>query len=235
MTKPKPTKPTTDTAAAFQHAYDVFNRKLYKGELPQCMITLRTFGKARGYFSPDRFIDITTVSTTHEIALDPRQFVDRTAVEILSTLAHEMAHLWQQVHGSPSRNGYHNTEWGDKMKAIGLHPSDTGAPGGKETGQRMTHYIMEDGRFLKVATELVASGKFQATWADVVGLFMVEPDKVDPKLVAAVPTRARKVSTAGQRTKYICPACANATWGRAGLKLWCLGDEAAEHDPAPME
>ena len=68
-------KPTDVTYRGFQAAYDVFNRELFGRRLPPCMITLRTFGKARGYFSPDRFVHLTEVTTTHEIALDPRQFM----------------------------------------------------------------------------------------------------------------------------------------------------------------
>jgi hypothetical protein len=31
------------------------------------------------------------------------------------------------------------------MKEIGLHPSATGEPGGKETGKHMSHYIVSGG------------------------------------------------------------------------------------------
>ena len=54
--------------------------------------------------------------TTDEIALNPATFHDRTAEEILSTLVHEMVHLWQHHFGTPSRASYHNREWAAKMK-----------------------------------------------------------------------------------------------------------------------
>ena len=85
--------------------------------------------------------------TAHELALNPDVFTDRTDEEILSTLAHEMAHVWQQECGIPPRRCYHDKEFASKMKAIGLHPSDTGEPGGKETGQSMTHYIVAGGKY----------------------------------------------------------------------------------------
>ena len=46
----------------------------------------------------------------------------------------------------PGRTGYHNREWASKMLEVGLVPSDTGQPGGKQTGQHMTHYIDPKGR-----------------------------------------------------------------------------------------
>jgi hypothetical protein len=202
------------------------------------MITLRTFGRARGFFSPDQFVDIIKVSTVHEIALDPRQFMDRTEVEILSTLAHEMCHLWQQEHGSPSRAGYHNTQWANKMIEIGLQPSTTGCPGGKTTGQKVTHYIVPDGPFLEVATKLVVSGKAPLRWSDVEGFLMVPPDQVPPGPLAGLASAvraSRPVSTrAGKRVRYECPLCSNHVWGRGDLLVACAGTVEARHDAFGM-
>jgi hypothetical protein len=69
------------------------------------------------------------------------------SVAPLATLAHEMAHQWQHEFGHPPRSNYHNREWGTKMKEIGLYPSNTGESGGKETGQSMTHYVIDGGAF----------------------------------------------------------------------------------------
>jgi hypothetical protein len=69
-----------------------------------------------------------------------------------------MVHLWQYHVGSPSRSGYHNREWADMMKRLGLPPSDTGKPGGRETGQRVTHYIIPDGPFALTCAVLLEDG-----------------------------------------------------------------------------
>ena len=81
--------------------------------------------------------------------------------ETLSTLVHEMVHLWQQHHGKSGRGRYHNREWAEKMKQVGLYPSNTGKPGGREVGQQMTHYVIEGGAFA-VAFEALASGGFRS-------------------------------------------------------------------------
>jgi hypothetical protein len=44
------------------------------------------------------------------------------------------------------------------MKQIGLQPSATGQPGGKETGQSMSHYIIADGHYAKTYAKLKAAG-----------------------------------------------------------------------------
>ena len=46
--------------------------------------------------------------------------LSRPIEESMGTLVHEMVHFWQQEFGTPSRRGYHNREWADKMEALGL-------------------------------------------------------------------------------------------------------------------
>lgn len=225
--------PTGDTYAGFQLAYDHFNKALFGGELPPCMITLRTFGKARGYFSANRFANLGEMTTAHEIALDPRQFMDRSTVEILSTLVHEMCHLWQQEHGSPSRNGYHNAEWGSKMDDVGLTPSDTAQPGGKRTGQNVSHYIEAGGRFETSAQKLIGTGKFQTTWVDVEGFLLAPPKPGSP--AAKLVTPKAKAGKSGKRAKYVCPECGRAAWGKDGLWIACRGSMEDSHYVADME
>jgi hypothetical protein len=59
-----------------------------------------------------------------------------------------MVHQWEQDFGTPPRKCYHTKAWANKMEEIGLIPSDTGEPGGKRTGQRVSHYTDPDGRFI---------------------------------------------------------------------------------------
>ena len=129
-------------------------------------MTLQRKNKAYGYFAGGRFGSKDGAEITDEIALNPSHFKSRTDEQSLSTLAHEMAHLWQHHFGKPSRAGYHNKEWAAKMHEIGLHPSDTGQPGGKETGQSCSHYIVEGGRYARVFAELAAQPDFTALYVE---------------------------------------------------------------------
>jgi predicted SprT family Zn-dependent metalloprotease len=119
---------------AFQEAYDFFNAELFAGSLPHVLVTLQRHANAKGYFAPERFTDRTEARTTaHELAMNPDTFIGRSDEEILSTLAHEMAHVWQQSHGTPPRRSYHDRQWAGKMKEIGLQPTTTGEPGRRHT------------------------------------------------------------------------------------------------------
>jgi hypothetical protein len=52
--------------------------------------------------------------------MNPDSFTGRTDEAIMSTLAHEMAYVWQQNHRTPPRRSYHDRQWAAKMKEIGL-------------------------------------------------------------------------------------------------------------------
>jgi predicted SprT family Zn-dependent metalloprotease len=186
---------------AFQDAYDFFNKELFAGTLPHVLVTLQRHAKARGYFSPERFTGRTEKAAVHELALNPDTFTGRSDEDILSTLAHEMAHVWQQAHGTPPRRSYHDRQWAAKMKEIGLQPSTTGQPGGKETGQSVTHYIIGGGPYAKAYAKLKARA-FQLRWQSV---------------PAGKEAKAKKAS----KTKFTCPDCAQNAWAKADALLIC--------------
>lgn len=159
--------PAISAYQEFQVAYDFFNERLFDGELPNMLITFQRNNRTFGYFSPDRFDGASKVS---ELAMNPEFFFSRPLADTLSTLVHEMVHVWQ--HYAPvkkSRGGYHCKIWADKMESVGLMPSTTGKPGGKRTGQAVTHYIIPDGPFQQAVFELVKSG-FALSWYDVAGV-----------------------------------------------------------------
>lgn len=186
---------------AFQEAYDFFNAELFDGTLPHVLVTLQRHAKARGYFSAERFRGRVADAAAHELALNPDSFVGRSDEDIASTLAHEMAHVWQQTHGKPPRKAYHDRQWAAKMREIGLQPSATGEPGGKETGAHMTHYIIAGGAYAKAFSKLAAKG-----WA------------LDWQ---SVPMSAEAKKKKASKTKFTCPDCGQNAWGKPDTLLIC--------------
>ncbi len=156
--------PTEESYRPFQEAYDFFNRRLFGGELPVCLITFQRQKRIMGYVSLERWVN-NQQEYTHELAINPEYFANYPLVEICQTLCHEMVHIWQAHHGTPGRRGYHNLEWAKKMMAIGLMPSSTGAPGGEIIGEQMMDYILHDGPFNAAFDALVSTG-FQLLWMD---------------------------------------------------------------------
>lgn len=218
------TTPTAETYEELQSAYDHFNRSLFGGELPPCLITLQREKRTYGYYCMERFVN-RTGTKTDEIAMNPAWFAVRSVEEVLSTLAHEMAHLWQAHFGKPGRARYHNKEWGDKMEALGLMPSNTGEPGGKRTGDQMTHYIIEGGAYARSCASLLTKD-FTLSWMDRFPPF--EPDKAGIEGLAALGVEVPKEpKNKSNRIKYTCPSCSTNVWGKPALRLRCAECEAA--------
>lgn len=182
-------------------AFDFFNKQLFAGKLPPVLLTMQRKAGSNGYYSPQRFESRRRKAVqTDELALNPVTFKQRSDAEILSTLLHEMVRHQQYRFGKPGRKGYHNAEWADLMEAVGLMPSHTGQPGGRRTGQAMTHYIVPNGPFDKACKKLLKNGtrlEWQSRESD-------EPKKRESK------------------TKYTCPICELNAWAKPDVRIGCV-------------
>lgn len=209
-------RPTQDTYDAFQKAYDEANYVLFDAQLSNCLITLQRRARSMGYFSPNRF-GSADGRYTHEMALNPAYFRDCELIDTLSVLVHEMIHVWQEHFGKPGRAGYHNREFADKSKSLGLMPSSTGEAGGKETGDKMNHYISEDGPFERFAHELIERG-FEITWSET----PTRPHGVS--IDGTIGEIEAKPDKGGKRVKYTCGDCGQNAWAKHDAALVCGND-----------
>ena len=201
---------TTQTGAHYQlfdRAYSHLNETLFiprRSELPGALIVMtRKPRRMLGYYQHNVWTtsDESTAGEQDtflaEIGLHS-EHLSRPPMDTLSTLCHEMLHQWQYCYGTPSRTGYHNREWSDAMVEYGLEPSSTGEPGGKRTGQNVSHYVVKGGPFWTSAQKLLQGGwqtEFHAiTYAQL----------------------QRRVT----RVKYTCEC--SACWGKPGMELLCM-------------
>jgi predicted SprT family Zn-dependent metalloprotease len=233
-------RPTEQAYEELQRAYDWFNQRLFEATLPQCLITLQRHKRTMGYFCHERFVDIQG-QRTDEIAMNPEYFAVQSAEAVLSTLVHEMVHLWQQHFGKPGRGQYHNGEWAKRMLRVGLVPSHTGQPGGKQTGDQMDHYIEPDGAFSVCCSDLLATD-FRISWYDrfpprILDLTQAHclPVHGDgenanaslaakgsvPALTGLASSMVVRATDGSNRTKYVCFECGAQAWGKPRLKLIC--------------
>jgi len=86
------------------------------------------------------------------------------------------------------------------MKSIGLQPSSTGAVGGKETGQAITHYILPGRPFAQAYAKLAVTG-----W----------------KLNLQSAPRPGTPGGANSKTKFTCSSCGQNAWGKPDLAILC--------------
>jgi hypothetical protein len=209
--KTKPADPTAAQFSAYRAQYDYFNRVLFGGQLAPVILNFsRASANTLGFFAPKRWAR--GKDAVHEISLCPAHLALRPPKETASTLVHEMVHAWQEEHGKKGRRGYHNQEWADKMKSIGLQPTATGEPGGPETGDSMTHLIVKGGPFDRAFNAMPTECHLPWTSFEITG----EKKKRTPSKV-----------------KFTCPGCACNAWGKPTLSLVC-GDCSEQMEPAEL-
>lgn len=205
-------KPTTELYANLQKAFDQLNVGLFAGELPQVIITLQRKKNVLGYYCHNRFGDANK-NRLDEIALNPQYTNFRDPMETISTLAHEMVHLWQHHFGKPTPSNHHNAEWGRKMMDIGLPPRPC-KPGGKTTGNKVTHSIDPDGMFASIAPAVLSACD------SLQGIGDIAPEGPKP------------VRKSGSYKKYECPCCFSIVRARTGMSISC---DLNGHDLKKME
>lgn len=191
-----------EMSEALQSAFDFYNARLFNSELPGCAVIVHRHRGAYGYFWPKRWLHSSGGRDAHEIAIHPDFIPDRSPSEVLSTLVHEMCHLQRFVTGKPPRGGYHRRQWAAMMDAVGLTPSATAAPGGKRTGQKVSHFIVDGGSFDTATADLLASG-FAFAWG------------------TAAEVKVARAKKSGARVRYTCPDCDAKLWGKSGLGVAC--------------
>lgn len=211
-----------DLARQFQEAFSFFNERLFGNTLPEVIITTQSHRGAAGFFKFEsyaerRFEDSDMLEPSfriHEIAIMPDAMWQRDDMEVLSTLVHEMCHLWQYVRGTPSRGGYHNREWARKMELVGLMPSALGRfdkrnpdlpekeksdMEGAATGQSMSHYIPANSQFRTSCSDLLKTG---------FSLRLQQEEKLALKRPKS-------------KFRYTCPDCKTKVWAKMGVKIVC--------------
>lgn len=198
------TKPTHEIYTEFQTAYDFFNQELFDNQLPDCLITYQRKPKTKGYFADGRFENTQNGKIIDEIAMNPDYFRGEniTPKTILSTLVHEMCHLWQKYQGKPGRGRYHNEEWAKMMLTVGLHPTNDGTLTGQMTGDSVSHLIIEGEIFDQVSDKLLA--EIQIAWVD---------RWTSRKTLPGAPQK--------NKTKYVCPVCHLNIWGKSEIHIIC--------------
>lgn len=131
------------------------------------------------------------------------------------------------------------------METRGLMCSDNGTIGGKKTGDRMGHYIIPDGLFIKACEDLITQD-FTLSWMDrfppyehpipqeilqQAGLpenhleLMLLEDQ--PRMTEeeakerGIVIPSKPPSHTGTRRKFRCVKCGSQAWGKPTLKLLC--------------
>jgi hypothetical protein len=200
----QPTKPgsfTPELYQGLQTAFSFFNERFFEATLPDVVITLQRRAHSKGHFGANVYAGRHGRDVPQcEINLNPDGFFGASDADAASTLLHEQCHLWRLLNGPPQKRPYHDKLWAAMMKSVGLVPSSTGTVGGRETGARMSHYILTGGPFEQAFAELQATG-----WA------------LD---LESAPRRG-PMKGPSSKTKFTCPECGLNAWGKPDAEVLC--------------
>lgn len=201
-----PANPTAKTYAALNQAFDFFNDRLFRGELPACLVTLQRKNKAYGYFAGGRFGSKDGAEITDEIALNPAHFKSRTDEQSLSTLAHEMAHLWQHHFGKPSRAGYYKQGMGgenarDRIAPFGYRPA-------RRQGNRAVMQPLHC-RGRPLCPRFCRAGGAARLYRPLC------------RALGDADARKTRKAKSASKTRYTCPSCELNAWAKPGVRLMC--------------
>lgn len=91
---------------------------------------------------------------TDEIALDEEHVRHSPPWRVYGTVLHELLHAWQQQHGTPGRRNYHNRQFRQKARTLGLIINHRG----------FTEYAAGESAFINILTKYgVSLAGFSAT------------------------------------------------------------------------
>lgn len=118
-----PANRSQELLAELYRAFNFFNKKFVKGELPNVVITVQNQGRrnALGWFGKGFWADKVTDNGVSEINLSA-EYVARGPNSLLETLLHEMAHLYNASKGIRDCTGgqYHNKHFKVAAERFGL-------------------------------------------------------------------------------------------------------------------
>jgi hypothetical protein len=137
-----------DLWEGYQAAFAFFNRELFQGSLPPCILTFNAKGNSTGYFKPNTWK--TSRENYHEICLNP-SLLNRSDDLVFQTLVRCMVFLWQ-AHTSviPLQLGYCSEEFTEKMNELGL-------PCEKPYGMNVKWSVQENGKYASIRPKAMLS------------------------------------------------------------------------------
>ena len=121
-------------------SYDLFSKKPLSNQLLPVWLDLRNKTGSYGYIQANKWKDAKG-NLLDVISLDSKTAAERPLIELLSTLAHEMAHTYDfPIVNERKAPPTHSAEWRCEMERLGLPPVQVGS-----TWRQATHRIDLDG------------------------------------------------------------------------------------------
>lgn len=178
------------------------NDRFFGGELPEPTITIQSTPGAYGHFCTDGHLWRSVDGDTYEININADK-LDRPIENIITTLVHEMCHLYNHINGVQdcSRGGtYHNKHFKATAEACGLQV---------EYDKRVGHGITSPG-------DVMLDWILQEGFAD------IEISRCDSAAAGDSKPNAQKDKPKNHSIKYQCPICKCSVRATKKVNICCM-------------
>ena len=195
----KSTIKTSRTAGQLEKMFRELNKHYYNGELPEPIITLKKTPSAYGHITT---VKTWTVSTEQRYEINiSTATLDRPIENTTATLLHEMAHLYNLVHGirdtSSQSGAYHNKRFKATAEAHGLvidHHEKYGWTITSPSEELLDFIIFMGWQDIQMTEGL--------TWADMCGTGTASKGPGSSQTGAPKPPKAKSSTR-----RWVCPKC----------------------------
>ena len=233
------TKTSLELYAKIQTVIDEIDARFFSGKgkqkIPQVVFAINTRCKScvLAFVQPDSLYDKNTDKKLQYMAINPDYF-NRDVGEIISTICHELCHVYENAYLHIPRGGYHDKQWAELMTECGLEPIYN------NTSKTSVHHkVIKDGVFEEYIKQFKEehgedffnivsySSEIQRKTRKALGIEEGEGED-EPK-----PDNADKPVKKYNRNKikYVCPSCSAKVWGKSGLSIRCIDcDEDFEEE-----
>lgn len=138
-------------------------------------------------------------------------YFDRTTEKILSTVVHELCHIYEIAYIHTPRSGYHSKKWEALMLECGLSPIFN-----NKSRTSVTQKIEEDSVFKEFAASFEESNP---DWLTCVRYSPNKTGNEDGDNSDDFPELPKQPNR--NKIKYTCPECDAHVWGKPNLNIRC--------------
>lgn len=186
------------------------NADKFDGELEMPMITIQTTPRAYGHITCGKVWHRQDGQKQYELNIGAGT-LDRPIENTLSTLLHEMVHLYHLMHGIQdcSRAGtYHNSRFKEKAESVGL----------------VIGYDKRIGWSLISPSESLLDYIIEKGWSDIqIGRHeeIRIPVGIGGNDSGTLPKQTSKMKKPSSTRKYVCPACGISVRATKAVRIIC--------------
>jgi predicted SprT family Zn-dependent metalloprotease len=225
---------TSQLYAKFEKCVTQIEQRFFTGKgkhaFPKIVMAInnRVSSCVVAFVQADALYDKSTAEKIQYMGINP-YYLDRSVKDVLSTICHELCHIYENAFIHIARNGYHDKQWEKLMLDCGLQPKYL-----NKSKTAVSHTIIEGGEFEKFVRDFVEENGEDffslCSYSRILDLKvrkelgLSEGEGDEPK-----PDNAGKTIKKYNRNKvkYTCPSCDAKVWGKTGLNIECSDCECS--------